>query len=171
MRKRPLFTTVAALTLVSGVALPASAASDPEAPTAPPAQAHLEEFQKIADANGGNRASGQPGYRASLDYVKQKLDEAGLQTTVQEFDAPMSGKTFNLIAETPGGDPNNVVMLGSHLDSVSDAAGINDNGSGSAAVLQSALNWANNGNPAKNKLRFAFWGAEEEGLVGSSTLR
>lgn len=80
-------------------------------------------------------------------------------------------KTFNVIAETPWGDPNNVVMAGAHLDSVNDGAGINDNGSGSAAILEVArqLNQQRNiqGKPA-NKVRFAWWGAEEIGLLGST---
>lgn len=164
MRSRSLLATVA-VAAMTGMVLPATAVADTNAEGV---QAHLQELQNIADANGGNRASGQPGYQASLDYVRGKLDQAGFQTSVQEFDAPMSGKTFNLIAETKGGDANNVVMLGAHLDSVSDAAGINDNGTGVAAVLQSALDWSDSGNAPKNKLRFAFWGAEEEGLIGSN---
>ncbi|GAA2789077.1 M28 family metallopeptidase [Saccharopolyspora taberi] len=160
--------TVTALAAVSGVALlPAYAVSAPAPTGAAAAQEHLQELQKIAEANGGNRASGTPGYQASLDYVKSKLDAAGFATTVQEFDS-MGGKTFNLIAETKGGDANNVVMVGAHLDSVSDGPGINDNGTGSAAILQAALDHAAGGAQPKNKLRFAFWGAEEEGLVGST---
>ncbi|MBB5788011.1 M28 family peptidase [Jiangella mangrovi] len=46
---------------------------------------HLEAFQDIADANGGTRASGTPGYDASLQYVKAQLEAAGYQTTVQPF--------------------------------------------------------------------------------------
>ena len=74
--------------------------------------------------------------------------------------------SFNVLAESKGGDPNNVVMVGAHLDSVSAGPGINDNGSGSAAVLEVAeqLYRAN----TKNKVRFALWGAEEASLVGST---
>jgi aminopeptidase S len=166
MPKRPLLATAAALAAVSVLVLPASAASSPLTGVAA-VQEHLQELQKIADANGGNRAAGQPGYKASLDYVKAQLDAAGFATTVQEFDA-MGGRTYNLLAETPGGDANSVVMIGAHLDSVSEGAGINDNGTGSAAILQAALDYAGSGATPKNKLRFAFWGAEEEGLVGST---
>lgn len=74
--------------------------------------------------------------------------------------------TSNLIAESNAGDPNNVVMVGAHLDSVDEGPGINDNGSGSAAILETAVQMARV-NP-KNKLRFALWGAEESGLVGST---
>jgi aminopeptidase Y len=74
--------------------------------------------------------------------------------------------TANVLAETPGGDPDNVVMVGAHLDSVTDGPGINDNGSGSAAVLETAENMAKV--KPRNKVRFALWGAEEANLVGST---
>ncbi|MCI2422709.1 M28 family metallopeptidase [Saccharopolyspora sp. K220] len=166
MPKRPLLATAAALAAVSVLVLPATAASAPATGVAA-VQEHLQELQAIAEANGGNRAAGQPGYRASLDYVKAQLDGAGFITTIQEFDA-LGGPTYNLLAETPGGDANSVVMFGAHLDSVSEGPGINDNGTGSAAILQAALDYAGSGATPTNKLRFAFWGAEEEGLVGST---
>jgi aminopeptidase Y len=72
----------------------------------------------------------------------------------------------NVLAETPWGDPDNVVMVGAHLDSVNAGPGIQDNGSGSAAILEVAENLA--GVPVVNKVRFALWGAEESGLVGST---
>jgi aminopeptidase Y len=74
--------------------------------------------------------------------------------------------THNVIAETPGGNPNNVVMVGAHLDSVNAGPGLQDNGSGSAAILETALQMAKV--KPRNKLRFAWWGAEESGLVGST---
>ncbi len=73
--------------------------------------------------------------------------------------------TYNVFAETPGGDPNNVVMVGAHLDSVNAGPGIQDNGSGSAAILEVAEAMAKT--KPVNKVRFAWWGAEESGLVGS----
>ncbi|MFG2760045.1 M28 family metallopeptidase [Streptomyces wuyuanensis] len=150
---------------------PASAATSPAALAAPDiplanVKAHLSELQSIAGANGGNRAHGRPGYKASIDYAKAKLDAAGFTTTVQQFTS--SGATgYNLIADWPGGDPNQVLMAGAHLDSVSSGPGMNDNGSGSAGVLETALAVSRAQlQPAKH-LRFAWWGAEELGLVGS----
>ncbi|WP_422772608.1 M28 family metallopeptidase [Plantactinospora sp. WMMC1484] len=74
--------------------------------------------------------------------------------------------TENIFAESRWGDPRNVVMAGAHLDSVPEGPGINDNGSGSAALLEIAeqMRWF----PTKNKVRFALWGAEEANLVGST---
>jgi Zn-dependent M28 family amino/carboxypeptidase len=75
-------------------------------------------------------------------------------------------RTFNVIAETRTGRADNVVMMGAHLDSVHDGPGINDNGSGSAAILETAVQLAKV-NKLNNKVRFAWWSAEELGLLGS----
>ncbi|MBC9726169.1 M28 family metallopeptidase [Streptomyces sp. TRM68367] len=162
---------VAAATLLAGGST-AGAAPSPEAPAAAPdiplagVKAHLAQLQSIATANGGNRAHGRAGYKASLDYLKAELDAAGFTTSVQQFTA--SGRTgHNLIADWPGGDTGQVVMAGSHLDSVGSGPGINDNGTGSAAVLETALAVARAGYKPAKHLRFAWWGAEELGLVGS----
>jgi Zn-dependent M28 family amino/carboxypeptidase len=74
--------------------------------------------------------------------------------------------TFNVLAETSSGNADNVVMVGAHLDSVGAGPGINDNGSGSAAILDVAE--AMQKVKPNNKVRFAWWGAEESGLVGST---
>ncbi|MEU8848929.1 M28 family metallopeptidase [Streptomyces sp. NPDC048564] len=150
---------------IAGAAPAPSVAAAPDIPVAS-VKAHLTQLQSIATANGGNRAHGRPGYKASLDYVKAKLDAAGYTTAIQQFTS--GGRTgYNLIADWPGGDTNQVVMAGSHLDSVSSGPGINDNGSGSAAVLETALAVSRAGYQPTKHLRFAWWGAEELGLVGS----
>lgn len=74
--------------------------------------------------------------------------------------------TFNVLAETTNGNPNNVIMAGAHLDSVNAGPGINDNGSGSATLLEVARQMAKV--KPRNLVRFAWWGAEESGLVGST---
>ncbi|GAA2820032.1 M28 family metallopeptidase [Saccharopolyspora taberi] len=263
---------------------------------------HLIALQRIADQNGGNRASGRPGYEASVDYVAGKLRDAGFDVTTPEFeyqayyldafslavagqptegdaleyspstpqgglkaplavlpvdptpgceatdyqgtdvagkvvliqrgacafgdkqriaaeagaaaaivynnvDGPLNGtlggpgqiptagvskqvgealagqagaevhldvqsrvenvRTRNVVAQTRTGRPDNVVMAGAHLDSVPEGPGINDNGTGSAGMLETALRMG--GSPhVNNAVRFGFWGAEESGLVGST---
>jgi Zn-dependent M28 family amino/carboxypeptidase len=73
-----------------------------------------------------------------------------------------------VIAETKAGDPNHVVVVGAHLDSVPEGPGINDDGSGTALLLAQAQELASGHYNLRQKIRFAWWGAEEEGLVGSS---
>ncbi|MGW6880651.1 M28 family metallopeptidase [Streptomyces goshikiensis] len=80
--------------------------------------------------------------------------------------------TRNVIAQTKGGRADRVVTAGAHLDSVPEGPGINDNGSGSAGLLEVALKLADEGANKKgkgpaNKVRFAWWSAEELGLLGS----
>lgn len=89
----------------------------------------------------------------------------GLKLSITTSTQRGTATTSNIIAESKEGDANNVVMVGAHLDSVDAGAGINDNGSGSAAILEVAKQIAKV--KPRNKLRFALWGAEESGLVGS----
>jgi Zn-dependent M28 family amino/carboxypeptidase len=72
-----------------------------------------------------------------------------------------------VIAETKKGDPNHVVLAGAHLDSVPAGPGINDDGSGTAWQLELAEQLAKPGTPPRNKIRFMWFGGEEQGLVGS----
>ncbi|MTH70082.1 M20/M25/M40 family metallo-hydrolase [Agromyces bracchium] len=334
VRRRTRNATFAAVAATAAIALTATGAQAAvptnttalqDAVTSDGIMAHLEELQAIADANGGTRASGTPGYGASIDYIESVLDAAGYITTRQDFrfnsftelsepemdrvspdtevyvpfvdfvtaeysgsgdvtapleavdlvlppgptasssnsgceaadfdgftsgnialvqrgtcdfsvkahnaavagasgviifnegqegrqetlnatlgdafsdDIPVVGTSFaigdelasllaagevvmhlktetlieldvptqNLIAQTPTGRTDRVVMAGAHLDSVSAGAGINDNGSGSAAILETALQMAKLGIQPRNAVRFAWWGAEEAGLLGS----
>jgi Zn-dependent M28 family amino/carboxypeptidase len=93
---------------------------------------------------------------AALDsvFVELSIDSGTVET-----------QTFNILAETPTGDPEQVIMLGAHLDSVPAGPGVNDNGSGSASVLELARQFASC--TPNNRVRFAWWGAEEWGLHGS----
>lgn len=75
-------------------------------------------------------------------------------------------KTYNVLAETKDGDKDNVVMLGGHSDSVEEGPGINDDGSGTNSLLEVAK--ALTEFKVKNAVRFAWWAAEEEGLLGSN---
>ncbi|TQM35151.1 M20/M25/M40 family metallo-hydrolase [Pseudonocardia cypriaca] len=288
---------------------PAPPAPDPGLPsrlveevTGEGAFAHLAELQRIADANGGNRALGTPGYDASVDYVVGVLRGAGYEVQTPTFDArrfevrqeqltvdggpvPVSALGFspttpdagvtgpltvmagegcnpadagavtpgsvalvrrgtcpfaqkathaagagalglivintadeplddgtlgeaatgvvptggvsrsagdalagragaavtltlvttveltpsrNVLAQTRSGNPDEVVVAGAHLDSVPEGPGVNDNGSGVATLLETAVRLGANP-PVTNAVRFAFWGAEETGLVGSTT--
>ncbi|OMC53773.1 amidohydrolase [Mycobacterium sp. IS-836] len=88
------------------------------------------------------------------------------RTTIKLNASSQSFKARNVIAQTKTGSPTDVVMAGAHLDSVPAGPGINDNGSGVAAVLETAVQLGNSPQ-VHNAVRFGFWGAEELGLIGS----
>ncbi|MEU5251603.1 M28 family peptidase [Streptomyces longwoodensis] len=167
-------------------ALPASAAPAPDShrTATPPAaaalaaaapdidvtkvQAHLTELNAIAGRNGGTRRSTGQGYRDSVAYVKGKLQAAGYTVSEQACTSGCtSGAGPNLIAEWPKGDASKVYMFGSHLDSVAAGPGINDNGSGSATLLEVALKLAETNPTMAARVRFGWWTDEEQGLNGS----
>lgn len=133
---------------------------------------HLEALQDIADEHDGNRASGTSGYEASARYVEKVLRDAGYETVRQEFsyqddhDDDDRVESFSILADTDG-DPDHTIVVGGHLDSVRRGPGINDNGSGVAAMLETALWLAESGSVPTNRVRFAFWGGEEDGFYGS----
>ena len=73
----------------------------------------------------------------------------------------------NVVAETERGDANHMVLLGAHLDSVPAGPGVNDDGSGTSFQLELAEQLAAAGTPPRNKIRFLWFGGEEDGLIGS----
>jgi Zn-dependent M28 family amino/carboxypeptidase len=94
--------------------------------------------------------------------------QAGRQVHVETHTTVATVQTPNVIAETAGGDPAHVVMIGGHLDSVIDGPGINDNGTGTMSILEIARELAKlEPQGAPWKVRFAFWTGEEIGLLGS----
>jgi Peptidase family M28/PA domain len=86
---------------------------------------------------------------------------------VTSTEIDLNRTTTNILADSRRGDPDKVVVVGAHLDSVVAGPGINDNGSGVSTVLEVAEEMAELGIRPRQKLRFAFWGAEESGLLGS----
>jgi Peptidase family M28/PA domain len=78
---------------------------------------------------------------------------------------PTSGVDYNVIAESPFGDKNHVVVVDAHLDSIF-GAGMLDNASGSTTILEIALNMAKTS--THNQLRYIWFGGEELGLLGSA---
>lgn len=131
-------------------------------------KAHLQQFQNIATANGGNRRSNTAGYTASVNYVYNALVAAGFTVVKQNCTSGcLAGAGPNIIADWPGGNANYVYMFGAHLDGVAAGPGVNDNGSGSATVLELALTLAATNPAMLNHVRFGFWTDEEQGLNGS----
>lgn len=130
-------------------------------------QGNSEDRKGLLNATLGDAyAGGIPAVFATYAVGEELNQAAGTQVALAVDVVREQTETFNLIAESKRGNPENVVMLGAHLDSVFEGAGVNDNGSGSAALLELALQMRK-ARPV-NKLRFAWWGAEESGLVGST---
>ncbi|MFI7282724.1 M28 family peptidase [Micromonospora chersina] len=168
-----LFAAVTAtLTTTAASAAPAPVSAAPALAAAAPdisvtnVQAHLTQLNTIATNNGGTRRAGSAGYTASVSYVKAKLQAAGY-TVTEQYCSACTYPSNNLIAEWPQGPADQVVMFGAHLDSVSAGPGINDNGSGSATLLENALVLAQQNPSMTKRVRFAWWTDEEQGLNGS----
>jgi Zn-dependent M28 family amino/carboxypeptidase len=108
-----------------------------------------------------------------VSYERGRSLEAAVQVdsaaTIRLAVNAVVGKrlTRNVLTNTPLSSDDSLIVVGAHLDSVREGPGINDNGSGSAAVLEAALQLAREPTQARSRVRFAFWGAEENGLVGS----
>jgi hypothetical protein len=105
-------------------------------------------------------------FAAGEDLVRMTQ---GGNVTVRVFASTVSEtrEASNVIADTEEGREDQTVVVGAHLDSVPVGPGINDNGSGSATVLEIAEKMSESGIEPRNRVRFAFWGAEELGLFGS----
>ena len=146
------------------------------------------------DSSGhGNRDTGTPGYAASVRYVAALMRRAGYHVTIQRYTYRASQRTavdflrryrwgsvpppsadvssqrasgidYNVIADSPYGNPRRTIVVDAHLDSIF-GAGMLDNASGSASVLEVALAMAKT--PTINRLRYIWFGGEELGLLGS----
>jgi Zn-dependent M28 family amino/carboxypeptidase len=97
------------------------------------------------------------------------LDQQGDAVVRVTTDTSVEKRTTrNVIGRTPEGSSGRAVVVGAHLDSVEEGPGINDNGSGSASILEIAEQMSELDIEPRNQVRFAFWGAEESGLIGST---
>jgi Zn-dependent M28 family amino/carboxypeptidase len=148
-------------------------------------------FQKVGNAEQAGAAAvlvfneGGPGREAPISATllepRVRVPVLGLSNALGEELAGMAGvavhvaadvdnserETANVIADLPGRTDDGVVLLGAHLDSVGAGPGINDNGSGSAAILEAAVQLKRLDARPERGMRFAFWAGEELGLHGS----
>ncbi len=111
-------------------------------------------------------------YEDGKALVEAARDGGAKAEVTTDTTIDLDRKTHNLIADWPSRktkNPDQVLVVGAHLDSVAEGPGINDNGTGTAATLEIAKQLARTGYTKKlqRPVRFAFWGAEELGLVGS----
>ena len=146
------------------------------------ANAQVAGAEAVIIMNQGNTPE-RSGVLTNITLIGENPDELAIPVVGASYEAGVSlartGSTArvfvpepvnfpqkNVIAELPGKNDDNVVMAGAHLDSVPEGPGINDNGSGSAALLELAQNMSKV--KPQNTVRLAWWGAEEEGLLGST---
>ncbi|MFW5470924.1 M28 family peptidase [Knoellia sp. CPCC 206435] len=108
-----------------------------------------------------------PVVSASFAQGEEWVNTEGLAMNLTLAIALEQVTTENLLADTPTGRTDRTVVVGGHLDSVGEGPGINDNGSGTGAILETALQMAELGINPENRVRFAFWSGEEDGLLGS----
>ena len=131
----------------------------------------------VSGRNPGGSPAGlfTPGYYRQLTTPVAVIDDdadAQLRRTTAPVRLTLNAKgavvkSRSVVAQTKTGDPHNVIVAGAHLDSPAASPGLNDNASGVAAVLETAVQLG--GSPATtNAVRFAFWGAQETGLQGST---
>ena len=126
--------------------------------------ANVDRYELFEGTLGG--PVGIPAVSVSYFLGEELANIAGLELRIQADTISTIRSTSNVLAQSRSGRTDNVVMAGAHLDSEPDTAGINDNGSGSVALLEVALEMAKLETP--NAVRFAWWGAEEAGLQGST---
>jgi hypothetical protein len=120
-----------------------------ETPALPGVELAAEDYRRLA--------------RLAKTGAAPKLE---ITSNVQFDDS--DNKAYNIIAELPGADPNaGYVMAGAHLDSWVAGDGAADNGAGTAVVMEAARILASLGVRPKRTIRFALWGAEEQGMLGS----
>ncbi len=103
------------------------------------------------------------------DLARLDAEDGGAAVRVAASTVSENRSTANVVAERRSGSEDGTVVVGAHLDSVREGPGINDNGSGSATILEIARKMTELGVEPRKKVRFAFWGAEEIGLVGSTS--
>jgi Zn-dependent M28 family amino/carboxypeptidase len=135
----------------------------------------FNEGNNAARVNAGFRSGPTdlaiPAVFASFAVGKELFEAfgAGQNPTVRlETSGAVVDRFFpQVIAETKKGDPNHVVLAGAHLDSVTAGPGINDDGSGTSWQLELAEQLAKQGTPPRYRIRFMWFGGEEDGLVGS----
>jgi Zn-dependent M28 family amino/carboxypeptidase len=115
----------------------------------------------------GEPGIGIPVIGVSFELGKELYEAQGARVSLDIQTVSEIRQTSNVIADTPTGRADRTVVVGAHLDSVAEGPGINDNGSGTATILETALQISKLGIEPTNRVRFAFWGAEEFGLLGS----
>jgi Zn-dependent M28 family amino/carboxypeptidase len=117
---------------------------------------------------GAPQTHNSPAVGVTMELGKSLVAQAGQLTRVKVDRVNETRTTYNVLADLkPARGADDVIVVGAHLDSVPAGPGINDNGSGSAGILEMAEELAKGTGRLQNTVRFAWWSAEEFGLLGS----
>jgi hypothetical protein len=125
-----------------------------------------------SDPNWGASLLVLPGAQVGMEdfkFIRRSLEQAPItmQFTLENTTSG-AAKVNNVIAEIRGSELlDEWIMIGAHLDSWDYGSGAQDNGTGTVMVLDVARAIASLGKPPRRSIRFALWGGEEEGLLGS----
>ncbi|WP_369054680.1 M20/M25/M40 family metallo-hydrolase [Kineococcus terrestris] len=151
-------------------AVKAANAEDAGAVAAVVVNAGVEDPEELLNGTLGAPGTGIPvvGLSAAAGAALVAAATAGDVELAVNVDTLLEDRTtWNVLADSPTGAASRTVVVGAHLDSTLEGPGINDNGTGVAAVLEIAEQMAELGVQNRQRVRFAFWGAEELGLLGS----
>lgn len=123
--------------------------------------------------NWGAKLSPLPLAQVGMEDAKliQRLLPQGAVTLEFQYENRTGGATqdHNVVAEIRGREkPDEWIIVGAHLDSWDYGTGAQDNGTGVAMVMEAARAIAAAGAPPRRSIRFALWGGEEQGLLGSA---
>ncbi|AJW62971.1 Leupeptin-inactivating enzyme 1 precursor [Elizabethkingia miricola] len=133
---------------------------------------YLEDIQRIADENQNHRSVSSPGGIATANYITNQLHLIGFTPKALSFEFEKKNhekiKGQNIIVDITG-KSDSIIMFGAHYDSVEMGPGINDNATGVAILLELASALEELKIKPEKTIRFAFWDAEEEGVIGSSS--
>ena len=132
---------------------------------ADPVQVHDTVFQARLTRQASIPVIGVASYSVGSELRRRHASGNAPQLHIEIRTQPKAGEDYNLIAESPFGDPNHTVIVEGHLDSIY-GAGMLDNASGSTTILEIALNMAKTS--TRNRLRYIWFGGEELGLLGSA---
>ncbi len=104
---------------------------------------------------------------AFIQRLIKRKGEARVHLKTTDYSEPMT--SWNIIGELPGQqDPDQLVMLGCHYDGHDVSQGAEDPASGAVAVMEAARVLTKYAPPLRCTVRFALWGVEEIGLLGST---
>lgn len=128
---------------------------------------HLNQFQRIAQQHGGNRAVGTAGGQASTQYILDHLKKTSFSVQAIPFENRSQLIGENIIVEIEGHNKEQAIIIGAHYDSVKIGPGINDNATGTALLLELADQFAKLKDKPPYTIYLAFWDSEEDGIGGS----